>query len=204
MNQKAFCDKWIYKINPDLPPMMLKNAIKQLKELKNYSKSIVSKDLSKPIEENDTIYSPDYVGTVNQQIRNTTNDWIPWDHWLAGILHNLMIAANIDYYQYDLEFFDTRIQATSYEEGEYYDWHCDGNIVRPDGQERKLSISLPLNDNFEGGEMEFQLIPEQTHKFELKAGEAIIFPSWLPHRVKPITKGHRYSLVAWMSGPKFK
>jgi PKHD-type hydroxylase len=39
---------------------------------------------------------------------------------------------------------------------------------------------------------------------KLKQGQAIFFASWLQHRVKPVTKGERYSLVMWFGGPSFK
>ena len=70
---------------------------------------------------------------------------------------------------------------------------------------RKLSMSLLLNDEFEGGELEIAN-PLQMESFtvELKAGTVAVFPAWVKHRVKPVTSGTRYSLVAWMNGPQFK
>jgi PKHD-type hydroxylase len=66
---------------------------------------------------------------------------------------------------------------------------------------RKLSLVLLLNDEFEGGDFEL-LWP--GNKIPLKKGRVILFPSILMHRVKPVTKGTRKSLVAWMQGPNFK
>ena len=70
---------------------------------------------------------------------------------------------------------------------------------------RKLSMSLLLNDEFEGGELEIAN-PKQMESFtvDLKAGTCAIFPAWVKHRVKPVTSGTRYSIVAWMNGPQFK
>ncbi len=181
-----FADRWAYRVDSHLPPLVLQEALKQVKDL-DYQDSVVSLDLQ-----------------VDKNIRASSNDWLYWDNWLAGILHNLIVAANRDYFQYDLSFFDCKIQATSYTKDQYYDWHVDGNTIKPNGEERKLSISFLLNDDYEGGEIELAPLPIDTSLYSLKAGEALLFPSWLPHRVRPVTSGTRYSLVAWMAGPRFK
>ncbi|HAT64777.1 MAG TPA: hypothetical protein DCS66_09265, partial [Flavobacteriaceae bacterium] len=51
---------------------------------------------------------------------------------------------------------------------------------------------------FEGGDLELMTKDKVA---QLKQGEAIFFASWLQHRVKPVTKGERYSLVMWFGGP---
>ena len=96
------------------------------------------------------------------------------------------------------------VQITRYAESDYYDYHIDGDGVTPinaqgtiyHGKTRKVSMSILLNDNFEGGEFEFY----PNIKLMPKTGDAIIFPSYILHRVAPVTKGTRYSLVAWMIG----
>jgi predicted 2-oxoglutarate/Fe(II)-dependent dioxygenase YbiX len=59
-----------------------------------------------------------------------------------------------------------------------------------------LTVLGALNDNYEGGELEFW----EDEKIKLKAGEALIFPSnfLYPHQVLPITKGNRYSFAVWI------
>ena len=96
------------------------------------------------------------------------------------------------------------VQITRYAESDYYDYHIDGDGVTPinaqgtiyHGKTRKVSMSILLNDNFEGGEFEFY----PNIKLMPKTGDAIIFPSYILHRVAPVTRGTRYSLVAWMIG----
>ena len=91
------------------------------------------------------------------------------------------------------------MQITRYKVGQYYDFHIDGNgfdRMPVNNKARKISTSIILNDNFKGGEFEFLGLD----KIEAKRGSAIVFPSWIPHRVKPVTKGIRYSLVAWVGG----
>ena len=71
-------------------------------------------------------------------------------------------------------------------------------------------MTLCLNDatEYEGGEFEFDfkdktktdpIVCEQIKK----KGSIIVFPSFVWHRVKPVTKGTRYSLVAWNLGKPF-
>ncbi|WP_369809252.1 2OG-Fe(II) oxygenase [Oceanicoccus sp. KOV_DT_Chl] len=69
---------------------------------------------------------------------------------------------------------------------------------------RKISISIPLNDpsEYEGGELQFNaggllLTPDQ------EKGKALMFPSWMMHRVTPVTLGRRYSMVVWIHGPNW-
>jgi len=104
-------------------------------------------------------------------------------------------------------------QLTRYKETGYYTWHADGigshNEVynNPDnkfrhGNTRKLSMSIILNDDFEGGDFEIFKVEPPLPK--LKEGSIIVFPSFLHHRVTPVTEGTRYSLVSWFIGSPFK
>jgi PKHD-type hydroxylase len=85
----------------------------------------------------------------------------------------------------------------------HYDWHVDA-FAPKDGVQRKLSISILLSDpsEFEGGELQFKGI--EDHKILTKQGSIVVFPSFIEHRVAPVTKGVRYSAVTWASGPSFK
>ena len=114
-------------------------------------------------------------------------------------------------------------QFTKYKLNQYYDWHCDSGEKSshregPDkGKIRKLSMTCQLTDGSEyyGGELEFDfrqyephMRDESKHRVQCKEilpkGSIIVFPSFLWHRVKPVTKGVRYSLVLWHLGKPFK
>jgi len=89
-----------------------------------------------------------------------------------------------------------------------YDWHLDIGEGHPISL-RKISYSILLNpDEYEGGELEFRIgkhhmpHPEQTGSKAV--GSMIVFPSYLLHRILPITKGVRYSMVGWIHGNSFK
>ena len=183
-------EKVLYTTDPKLPSNLLEEMVIIAKGNKNSS-------VPAAIGRGDK-------GVVDKDYRSSEVYFLPWDTWIAGILHNMFISANNDYFHYDLDHFDTGIQTTFYQEGGCYDWHSDGKSPEsPEHYERKLSMSFLLTDDYEGGELELEAKPfHETLK--PKPGIAVIFPSWLPHRVRPVTSGERISLVAWMNGPVFK
>lgn len=85
----------------------------------------------------------------------------------------------------------------------HYDWHMDSHVPK-DGIQRKLSVSILLSDpsEFEGGELQFKGIEDR--KILTKQGSIVVFPSFIEHKVTPVTKGVRYSAVTWASGPSFR
>tara|TARA_R100000458_G_C8148103_1_gene156778 strand:+ start:84 stop:656 length:573 start_codon:yes stop_codon:yes gene_type:complete len=178
-------DKLFYQVDSQMPPVVLEEIIKQVKAAPKHQSNV----------------GPPQDGKHIPDVRSSTNSWLPWDHWISGILHNLFISANNDFFHYKLNHFDSQIQVTCYHENDFYDWHTDATATNHPS-EKKLSMSFLLTDDYEGGELEFLMTPK-TWNYRPKAGSAIIFPSWLPHRVKPVTKGERLSLVAWENGPVF-
>jgi len=84
----------------------------------------------------------------------------------------------------------------------HYDWHLDFSNLAP---RRKISISVQLSDpaDYEGGDLEFSL-GDGFYKGEAARGTVIAFPSFVLHRVTPVTRGVRWSLVAWITGPRWR
>jgi PKHD-type hydroxylase len=114
-------------------------------------------------------------------------------------------------------------QFTKYKLDQYYDWHCDSwdkpygenfDNLNLRGKVRKLSVTVSLSDpnDYEGGELEFDfrnLDPDKPANIKIceeikPQGSIVVFPSHVWHRVKPVTKGTRYSLVIWSCGYPFK
>jgi len=116
--------------------------------------------------------------------------------------------------------FSESCQFTKYKLNQFYDWHADSwdspynNPDNPDthGKIRKLSVTCSLSspEDYEGGELEFQFRnqddPTVTRKCTeiLPRGSVVVFPSFVWHRVRPVTKGTRYSLVIWNLGYPFR
>ena len=193
--QIAFTDKLLWEAPTALPEAMIQSMVEYCNNL-TYETAETG-DLKENTEK-------------LKKIRNTDISWISWDEWIPGIISNVMNCANYDYFHYDLTHFDSRIQVTVYngEENQHYGWHVDNGtrVLKHSNEERKLSCSLILNDpdEYEGGEIQFHYHSNFFMSVKPPKGTAMIFPSWLPHRVKPVRKGKRTSLVAWMRGPFFK
>jgi len=128
---------------------------------------------------------------------NETTNWI--FARLAGAINEM----NQQFFQFDLTGMEQGLQFTRYTApGEHYDWHIDKGYMTP---ARKLSLSVQLSDpkDYKGGEFEM-MFGRKPHKIGRERGMTVFFPSYTLHRVKPVTQGTRYSLVAWISGPPFK
>ena len=154
-------------------------------------------------------------GYVDKEIRISATAWSE-DQWLYDLVFPYMETANAKSgWGYDIEAAES-VQITRYEKGEFYNFHMDGmsdNLGAyndPEnkfkhGNVRKLSLSLLLNDDYEGGNLQFAKANEEVHTPDFnKLGSVILFPSFMMHRVQPVTKGTRYSLVSWFLGPPFK
>ena len=138
------------------------------------------------------------------ETRRTRVHWLnlqeyPWVYELIWTQANQANAL----FQFDVLPMQDTIQLAVYDSSEqgHFEWHTD--IVASD-LTRKISITVPLNngDEFEGGELEFHVGAIQ--RAPQIAGAPVMFPSWLLHRVTPVTSGKRYSLVAWIRGPGWR
>jgi len=93
-------------------------------------------------------------------------------------------------------------QFTKYDVGDYYNWHTDS-----DGDKHKhryCSIVIQLNDEYEGGYLQLKDNNGNTYAFERGLGNLYVFFSNILHRVIPVKKGVRYSLVNWVSLEKIE
>ena len=159
-----------------------------------------------------------------KQVRNSDIAWLD-DLWIYKEIHPYVDKANKKAgwnFQWD---FSESCQFTKYKLNQYYDWHCDSyskpfnqpNNINKHGKIRKLSVTCQLTDGseYEGGELEFDFRDydpskrdESKHLIKAKEilpkGSIVVFPSHLWHRVKPVRKGIRYSLVLWNIGYPFK
>lgn len=109
------------------------------------------------------------------------------------------------FWNFDLDLIEP-LQNTLYEVGDYYGWHTDESNWTPSkrscGRIRKVSFTLLLNDDFNGGD--FEMITDRKTVVPLQKGDMIFFHSDIPHRVTEVTSGFRKSLVGWIQGPAFK
>ena len=154
---------------------------------------------------------------VDEKTRVTDIAWTN-DQWVYDTIWPYMVEANENAgWRYEIKAAESS-QITRYKKGGFYKFHRDGggcHLVKYNnptnafmhGHVRKLSMTVLLNKSFEGGDFEFTSYTKEECTItpvEMNQGDIVVFPSWMEHRVAPITKGIRYSLVTWFVGPPFK
>jgi len=139
-------------------------------------------------------------------------------------IYQYIDGINTNQYQFDLGMI-TQMEILKYEDGGHYRWHTDTGPEEANFM-RKLSTTIELSDpdDYEGGELlvadesiinamhdlkgkelkEFWKNALEQLKGLKEQGTAVTFPSWLMHRVMPVTKGVRYAVVIWANGPRIK
>ncbi len=141
---------------------------------------------------------------------NYRNSWVKWTpkyqgdkfNWLYERIWNWTNIANDELWNFDLIGFKDSPQYTKYESpGGKYDWHMD--IMGSGINHRKVSFVCELGTNFQGGKLQFKT-GAGHQEIDLNYGDAVLFPSFYLHRVTPLTKGTRESLVQWISGKPYK
>ena len=145
-------------------------------------------------------------GGYDPNKRVTTISWIPFKEMpdMYKDIERSMLKANNNHFGFEGMRLTEIGQFTHYPTGGFYDWHMDNDVLgKHQPPVRKISMTLLLSPEheFEGGELEFM---QKGKTAKLKQGQAIFFASWLQHRVKPVTRGERKSLVMWFGGPSFK
>lgn len=146
-------------------------------------------------------------GKIFKELRTSINSWIEPEGWLADRLEHVARNLNGQYFGLDLWGFGENFQYTVYKykkkEEAHYTWHMDTGPGP--GTPRKLSMVLQLSDpsDYEGGDLEL-MTGSTPIVVEKRRGIIHAFPSYVLHRVTPVTKGIRRTLVVWISGPRFR
>ena len=186
------------------------------------AKSVNDKDLVEAV-----VGGRKEIEKVNKGVRDTGVAGWPTVHWIAPFLMYYVNRANRENFFFDLYGIDGEfLQYTVYNPGEFYNWHRDDSLVnklttpphkytevRPDltlnnTRElcRKLSFSLLLSDaeEYEGGQFQLMGYDNKMYEVPQKKGTLVIFDSTTLHRVRPVKKGTRKSLVGWVVGPRWR
>lgn len=149
----------------------------------------------------------------NDELRRSKITWLvrwqPEFQWFMSRIDLLVQKSNLKSFGFDVAQ-NCDVQFTEYDSSYLgkYDWHVDVFWLYPEGQtrcHRKLSVVIQLSDpaEYEGGDLELDEGKPDKSKIK-QQGSVIVFPSFLKHRVTPVTKGKRNSLVTWYEGPFFK
>ena len=127
-------------------------------------------------------------------------------------------ALNAGMYRFELSsgwHAQDPVTAMRYRVGDHFDWHMDNAALVPPFNTRKLSVSVQLTDaeRYEGGDLEFAMTEladygrqaaTQQRQAARQQGAMVVFPSFMMHRVSPVTAGERHALVGWLHGPAFR
>ena len=154
-------------------------------------------------------------GTVGGNLKNHRKTKVHWttEQWLYDIVFDYMHTANKNSgWNFEIDGAES-MQIGRYGKGCFYNTHNDGNGTSlynlPDNKwlhnkTRKLSMTILLNEGYEGGGLNFTNIEEPSIEGNGTKGTVIVFPSYHSHSVEKVTKGIRYSLVVWFLGKGFK
>lgn len=145
-------------------------------------------------------------GTEDNKIRISHISWIPFEKLkpMYDVLDQTIQKVNKNHFGFEGMQLTELAQYTEYSEGQFYDWHMDNHVIfAKEPPVRKISMTCLLSpeNEFEGGDLE---LVAPGKKAKLTQGNAIFFASFINHRVTPVIKGNRKSLVVWFGGPPLK
>lgn len=138
--------------------------------------------------------------------------FFPDHHWLSGFAFHYAATANNDNWNFDI-VGTSAVQICKYGEGEGHSWHIDSlGYKHSSMMDRKLTIVIDYQtdkQNLIGGDLELMMTPQDQPETFIKlvnqglSGAVYIFPSYVPFRINPVSKGTREFAVCWALGNKF-
>ena len=145
-------------------------------------------------------------GHVDTNTRTSHISWIPFSKMtdMYKDIDKIMQATNRNHFGFDGMTINEMAQYTEYPEGGFYEWHVDNDVnMQHEPPVRKISMTLLLSpeSEFEGGDLELM---SEGKVAKIKQGHAVFFASFIRHRVKPVIRGRRQSLVMWFGGTPFR
>ena len=145
-------------------------------------------------------------GVLDTKTRTSHISWIPFSKMkdMYKDIEHIMKTTNGNHFGFDGMQITEMAQYTEYPEGGFYEWHVDNDVnCAHEPPVRKISMTCLLSpeSEFEGGDLELMA---EGKVAKIKQGHAIFFASFIRHRVKPVTRGRRQSLVMWFGGTPFK
>lgn len=147
-------------------------------------------------------------GKFEAEVRSSKIKWVPYNeewNWVYERIMSMVYQANQKLWKFDI-FKSEPIQYTEYHDYDngHYTWHHD--FGSGFSSHRKISVSVQLSEgtSYVGGDLQLQVAGGDIDTAPRESGQVIIFPSYLLHRVTPVTSGTRKSLVMWVGGNHFK
>ena len=141
-------------------------------------------------------------GVADYRFRRTREKPIPRDathEWIFKRIRDLVERANKNSYRFQLNDLVMN-HVLEYSPDGFYDWHIDLGVGIVATRKISLVTFLTPPEEYDGGELCFM---DHGEPLKLAQGTTVLFPSYLIHRVQPVTKGNRFTLVSWVHGPSF-
>ena len=139
--------------------------------------------------------------------RQSKVGWIslnPDTNWFYDKMAWIARQLNSMFYRFDLSGFVEDMQFTIYDgEGDHYEWHIDAGPKNNTPRKFSLVLQLTDPDQYDGGELQLQTAKDPI-SVRRERGLVAAFPSYALHRVTPVTRGIRKTIVVWVSGPPFR
>jgi len=171
-----------------------------------WSGAISDFQIAKIVSKAENIQKAETFNQGGSEVRSSRVAWLSDNKDILDMLFEYVEEANQNHFKTHV-YKKADIQYTEYHasEGGHYNWHHDIDWVRNDGLDRKLSVTVQLSEphEYEGGNFEFSEVESPNSQSRAK-GTVLVFPSYLSHRVMPVTRGIRKSLVAWFEGPTWQ
>ena len=144
---------------------------------------------------------------VTKKAKVYMSHWYKFKHVL-NYLDQIVLQINQDNFGFNIwPQYDRNIVRLNEYDSEFkgeYDWHTDGS---QDGEAYDIKFTLLMNaslESYEGGKF-YLFSAGATYIDKLdNPGDVLIFKSYIPHRVTPVTKGKRHSMTLFYNGPKFQ
>ena len=209
---------YFYYWQSAIPPRICDMIVRYGKEQKKNEVTAITGGLGRDRDLNKAPLTKDEIKDLKKK-RDSNIVWFN-DRWVYREIQPYVHQANKNAgWNFNWDYSES-CQFTIYKKGQYYDWHCDSwdkpYVVEgpTKGKIRKLSVTVSLSDptEYKGGELEFDFRQQDPNKPReirtcaeiLPKGSLVVFPSFVWHRVKPVTKGIRHSLVVWNLGYPFQ
>jgi PKHD-type hydroxylase len=144
--------------------------------------------------------------TENEELRKSSVIFIeeePSTTWIYQKMAALAMQTNNERFWFDLLGFHEKLQLTNYSVGDHFNWHQDFGAGEISSRKLSMTVQLSDPDEYEGGDLEF-MVNHNIMKAPRKKGTIVVFPSFIMHRVTPITKGTRRSIVGWVAGSPYR
>ena len=205
---------YFYYWQSAIPPRICDMIVRYGKEQKKNEVTAITGGLGRDRDLNKAPLTKDEIKDLKKK-RDSNIVWFN-DRWVYREIQPYVHQANKNAgWNFNWDYSES-CQFTIYKKGQYYDWHCDSwdkpyAVDGPTkGKIRKLSVTVSLTDpkEYKGGELQFdfrQQDPDKPRDIRtcteiLPKGSLVVFPSFVWHRVKPVTKGIRHSQVVWKLG----